>query len=383
MGKLLGCLPPQPPQVSKWFGVRSYETLELGLFYCANLFLDPFYMSVTMSWFPSFLSHFRAFPVPQGDLAGRTVIVTGANVGLGLEASRHFALLNASRVILACRNVEKGEIAKKDIESSLASGGSTTQLDVWQLDLASLDSVKAFAARAERELERVDFYMSNAGVGFGPWRETRDGWEEQLAVNVIGTFLLALLMLPILRATAEEHGVRTRICVTSSTASHLAYFTERNEDNVLKAINANKDVSDRYKLTKLLQIMMVRQLAQALRSSTRNDKITVNSLHPGLCNTELFRSVSLPLQIPHQFILQLVARSSEMGSRALLAAALTDDEAESNDETATHGRFMESCGVGRYPNFMLGEQGEALQAKVWEELLVVLEGIQPGIRENL
>lgn len=185
------------------------------------------------TWFPSLLSHFRAFPVPAGDLTGRTVIVTGANAGLGLEASQHFARLHASRVILACRNLDKGEDARRHIKSAqqLESKGSSdpenglkraaTQLEVWQLDLASFNSIKAFAKRVDNELDRVDFYMSNAGLGFGARRETSSGWEEQLAVNVIGTSLLALLMLPILRRTAEAHGVRTRICVTSSTASHL------------------------------------------------------------------------------------------------------------------------------------------------------------------
>lgn len=129
--------------------------------------------------------------------------------------------------------------------------------------------------------------------------------------------------------------------------------------------------------------MIVRQLAGALRASSRNDEVIVNSLHPGLCNTELFRSFALPLRIPHQFILRCVARSPEMGSRTLLAAALTSDEAEHNEKTATHGRFMEDCVLGRYPGFMPGDDGEALQAKVWEELLGILEDIQPGIKENL
>lgn len=162
-----------------------------------------------------------------------------------------------------------------------------------------------------------------------------------------------------------------------------AYFTEREEPQIFNAINANQDVSDRYKLTKLLQIMVVRQLAAKMRTSPKNDHVIINSFHPGLCNTDLFRSFALPLRIPHQLILRLVARSSEMGSRTLLAAALTSDEAEGDEKTTTHGRFMENCVVGRYPDLMLGPDGEALQVKIWNELVEILDGIHPGIKENI
>jgi retinol dehydrogenase 12 len=182
-------------------------------------------------WLPSLFNHFRAYPYPEGDFSGKTVVVTGANVGLGLEASRHFARLKAQRIILACRDITKGEAAKENIQASLAATGTsgsdggmkptTVTIEVWQLDLANVNSIRGFAKRVNTELDRVDYFMSNAGLGFGPYRQTTEGWEEQLGVNVIGTFLLALLMLPALRRTTEQHNVKARLCVTASTASHL------------------------------------------------------------------------------------------------------------------------------------------------------------------
>ncbi|KAH6696836.1 retinol dehydrogenase [Plectosphaerella plurivora] len=337
-------------------------------------------------WLPSLFNHFRAYPYPEGDFSGKTVIVTGANVGLGLEASRHFARLEAQRIILTCRDTTKGEAARKDIQSSLATAGTSSSsavLEVWQLDLADVSSIRSFAKRVDSELERVDYFMSNAGLGFGPYRQTAEGWEEQLGVNVIGTFLLALLVLPAMRRTTEKYGVKARLCVTASTASHLARFSERKEPHVLQAINSNTDLSDRYKLTKLLQIMIVRQLAMAMRLSSKNDNIIVTSIHPGLCSTDLFRSFALPLKIPHQVILKIIARTPEMGSRTLLAAALSKDEAEADQKTATHGRFLDECAVGRFPDLMLGQDGEALQVEIWKELLEALEGIEPGVGTNL
>ena len=86
--------------------------------------------------------------------------MTGANTGLGKEAARHFVRLRASKVILACRSVVKGEEAKRDIESTTRCTGV---LEVWPLDLADYESIKSFATRAEG-LERLDVVLENAGV---------------------------------------------------------------------------------------------------------------------------------------------------------------------------------------------------------------------------
>lgn len=164
-------------------------------------------------------SQFINLPVPETPQTGRTVIITGANVGLGLEAARHFARLHADRVILACRNKAKGDAAVKSIRAS--DPESPTKLDVWQLDVGDFASVKAFAARAEKELHRVDVLLCNAGVMTSTYSEMSDGWESTLAVNVIGTFLLVVLMLPKMRETARQHKTTPHVTVTSSGAGHL------------------------------------------------------------------------------------------------------------------------------------------------------------------
>src|SRR6185437_7107197 len=97
---------------------------------------------------------------PTKDCTGQTIIVTGANVGLGLEAARHFVRLGAARVILAVRSVEKGEQAKADIETSTSCGKDVVQ--VWPVDLGSFESVKQFCRRADAELDRLDALVENA-----------------------------------------------------------------------------------------------------------------------------------------------------------------------------------------------------------------------------
>lgn len=102
-----------------------------------------------------------------------------------------------------------------------------------------------------------------------------------------------------------------------------------------------------------------------------NEKIIINTVHPGLCQTELYRSIPFPFNYPMSFGMRVFGRTSEMGSRCLMAGALAGDE--------SHGRYMVNCVVADYAPIMNGEEGEAMQVKVWGELVTILEGVQPGI----
>lgn len=153
-----------------------------------------------------FLSHwlysqlFVTPPYPTHDFTGQAVILTGSNTSLGLEAARHFARLNCAKLILAVRTLSKGEKAK---ESILASTKRTSRcIEVWNLDLPSTASVKAFATRAQ-QLDRLDVLVENAGILHSPtFTATADGNEIELQTNVISPFLLA----PVAVAEAEGNG---------------------------------------------------------------------------------------------------------------------------------------------------------------------------------
>ena len=160
-------------------------------------------------------TQWKDLPYPSADFTGKTAIVTGANVGLGLEAARHFVRLGAAKVVLACRNVEKGEAAKADIE---ASTGRKGVVEVMQVDMLSFESVRQFCRRAE-SLGRIDVLLENASIATG-YFEVHEGYESTITVNVLSTFLLALLLLPKLRKTAAQHNVATRLSIVSSDA-HL------------------------------------------------------------------------------------------------------------------------------------------------------------------
>lgn len=144
--------------------------------------------------------------------------MTGANVGLGLEAARHFARLGAAKVILACRDTDKGERAKADIERSTSRSGI---VEVWSLDLCSFESVKQFCRRAD-QLPRLDVVVENAAVAMiGPQAALAEGFESTITVNVISTFLMALLLLPTLKRTAAKFNVQPKLVIVSSDAHFM------------------------------------------------------------------------------------------------------------------------------------------------------------------
>src|SRR6478735_949764 len=126
------------------------------------------------------MSGWTAADLPS--FAGRTVVVTGANSGLGEVTARELARVGA-RVILACRNTDKGDAA---------AAGMTGEVEVRKLDLQSLASVRAFADG----VDAVDVLVNNAGIMAVPFARTSDGFESQIGTNFLGPFALTGLLLP-------------------------------------------------------------------------------------------------------------------------------------------------------------------------------------------
>lgn len=169
----------------------------------------------------------------EDDCKGHTYIVTGANTGLGFECAQHLVRPKADKVILACRSTARGEAAKKRIEETT---GRTGVAEVWQLEVGSYDSVKAFASRVEK-LDRVDAVIENASVAMLSYEEV-EGLESTLTINVLGTFLLATLLLPRLQQIAKTHGINPRLVVVGSeTALREEESLEKIEEDLLDGLS--------------------------------------------------------------------------------------------------------------------------------------------------
>ncbi|KAG6815347.1 hypothetical protein H0H93_010087, partial [Arthromyces matolae] len=113
-------------------------------------------------------------PVETADLTGKTVMVIGANTGIGYEATKHFVMMKAARVILACRNKEKGDAAIQRIEKETGSRAAELKL----VDLSSFSSVIAFVDEVEKDGGRLDIVVANAGMASSTYRATSDGYES-------------------------------------------------------------------------------------------------------------------------------------------------------------------------------------------------------------
>jgi NAD(P)-dependent dehydrogenase (short-subunit alcohol dehydrogenase family) len=128
-------------------------------------------------------------PVLKADLTGKTVLVLGANTGLGFEATKHFATMNPARLILACRSQSRGQAALDsmlqpfllctvfDPPPELQADTGYSKAELWLVDLADFDSVKQFADRFESDGGRLDILVENAAIAASTYKPTKDGWE--------------------------------------------------------------------------------------------------------------------------------------------------------------------------------------------------------------
>jgi NAD(P)-dependent dehydrogenase (short-subunit alcohol dehydrogenase family) len=145
--------------------------------------------------------------VTRENCAGKTFIVTGANSGIGLEAARHLVHASASCVIMGIRNAKAGAEALATVDKTTGRHGVT---EVWPLDLASYDSIKSFAKRATTELPRIDCVVENAAAGLEKWT-IAEGMETSTTVNVFGTLLLGVLLLPKLIECGRRFDIQPRL----------------------------------------------------------------------------------------------------------------------------------------------------------------------------
>ncbi|KAL6716738.1 hypothetical protein ACLMJK_006306 [Lecanora helva] len=310
---------------------------------------------------------FVKIPYPKADHSGQTIIVTGANVGLGLEASRHFVRLNAAKVILAVRNLEKGEKAKESIEESTKRPGVT---EVWQLDLSSYESTKQFARRAQG-LNRLDALVENAGIATAKYSTTEDN-ESTITTNVVSTFLLAIMLLPKLRESGNKFNSTPHLTVVSSEVHGWVDFPERNSPDIFKVLNDREtaNMETRYQTSKLLEVFIVRELAARARERSKG-KVIMNLANPGLCHSELARDAGYFLY----FLKLFLARTSEHGSRSMVNAAA--DGPDTDGQYLSDGRITEPAPLVR------SEEGVKAQKQIWDELFQKLEKIQPGVMSNV
>lgn len=211
------------------------------------------------------------------DQTGRVAIVTGANSGIGLATARELARRGA-RVVLACRDHARGEGAVAEIRSDLPEA----QVEFMSLDLADLNSVRAFAASAHERFERLDLLINNAGVMVPPESKTKQGFELQFGVNHIGHFALSGLLLDLLLVTGGA-----RVVNVSSFAHKVGRIDFDDLDFEARGYNSRTA----YSQSKLANLLFTREFARRLAAADVD--MVVASAHPGWTQSNLSRTASL------------------------------------------------------------------------------------------
>ena len=252
------------------------------------------------------------------DQTGKIVIVTGANSGIGFEVTKALTRKGA-QVIMACRNINNAETAKKKILYEFPD----IKIEIIHLDLSDLSSIRQFSNEFLEKYSRLDILCNNAGIMMTPEQKTVNGFELQIGTNYLGHFALTGLLIKMLINTGDS-----RIISMSSYGHNWGkiYFDDLN-------LNNKYDMGKAYAQSKLANLLFAYELQRRL--TTLGTNVISNASHPGWT-----KKTNLPKYV---FLLRLlnpfIGMKPEKGALSMIYAA-TAPEAEGGAFYGPNGRFQ-------------------------------------------
>ncbi|KAJ2942760.1 hypothetical protein O0L34_g14948 [Tuta absoluta] len=247
-------------------------------------------------------------------MSGKVVIVTGANSGIGFATSMDLARRGA-KVILACRDHEKGLAAEKSIRKVTKNNSVRYEY----LDLSSLKSIRNFVEDFKKKEAKLDVLINNAGASGMGNKKTEDGIIRDMQVNHFGPFLLTLLLVPILKKSAPS-----RVVIVSSFLHRFGTINKINEEGVYGFFRT-------FCNSKLCNVMFSNELARRLEGTD----VVVNSLNPGQVNTSLYKKTVV--EKLRTLFLYTFFKTPVEGAQTSIYLAISDD----CDQVT--GRYFEDC----------------------------------------
>lgn len=241
-------------------------------------------------------------------LDDKTVVITGANTGIGKETAIDLAKRGA-RIIMACRDMEKASGALKEVIEASGNENVVTR----KLDLSDSKSIREFAELINKEEKQLNILINNAGVMVCPYGKTADGFEMQIGVNHMGHFLLTYLLLDLVKKSAPA-----RIINVSSMAHTWGTIN-------LEDINSEKsyDKKAAYSQSKLANVLFTRLLAKKLTGTG----VTTYSLHPGVVQTDLWRHLNKAQQAV-MWMVSPFTKTSVQGAQTSIYCAVAPELAK-------------------------------------------------------
>jgi len=290
------------------------------------------------------------------DQTGRTAVITGANTGLGYETAAALAGRGA-RVVLGVRNLEKGRQAV----ARIAAATPGAEVELQELDLTSLESVRAAAAQLRSGHDRIDLLINNAGVMHTPKSTTKDGFELQFGTNHLGHFAFTGLLLDRLLPVAGS-----RVVTVSSIGHRIRaaiHFDDLQWDRRYSRVGA-------YGQSKLANLLFTYELQRRL--APHGTTIAV-AAHPGGSNTELMRNLPRPITAASALLVEPLMQGADLGALPTLRAA-TDPGALGGQYFGPDG-FQEIRGYPKVVASSAQSHDVELQRRLWavsEELTGVV-----------
>ncbi|POY74176.1 hypothetical protein BMF94_2750 [Rhodotorula taiwanensis] len=267
-------------------------------------------------------------PKPEGNLTGRTALVTGATSGLGWATAQHLARLNVSTLVFPVRSIKKGEQYVEKLHREVPTFRG--QVKLLEIDLSRLETIPAFVARLEHEVDRLDIAILNAGSTKTKYTQTSNGFEETIQVNALATGLLAVLLLSLLDKTASMPQPAGAVPAQLKpqlelVASEVHFWVKPSSlpqsDNFIDEVCSEEYFNripfmEIYNISKLLDVFLARKIA-ALPAAKN---VQVTTANPGLCKSA-FRDDMGPVGA---WLFNLIAWTAEFGSRTFVHAVLKE-----------------------------------------------------------
>jgi NAD(P)-dependent dehydrogenase (short-subunit alcohol dehydrogenase family) len=248
------------------------------------------------------------------DMKGKITLVTGATSGIGKEIARGLARMGAT-VIIGARSEERGKATQEEIAKDTGNSAVSTMI----VDVASVKSMRAFAAAFLAKHDKLHVLMNNAGAWFSDMRQSPDGYELCFATNVLGPYLLGSLLEPALRAAAPSRVINVASDFASDYDATDVEWKRRKYDG-FKQYAATKQA--------------IRMLTFGHAARLQGSGVTVNTAAPGFVRTELNQNASGAMAFFINVSAKLFALTPEKGADTLLWTAVAPELA------TTTGKFF-------------------------------------------
>ncbi|KAI0536213.1 putative short-chain dehydrogenase [Xylaria digitata] len=308
---------------------------------------------------------------------GKTVLVTGCNSGIGYQAAKKIAALSPKKLIIGTRTVGQGEAAKAQILARVPSIDSSI-IEAYPIDHTSFDSVTKFVDAVKRSTQTLDGAILCVGAANFKHELVEGGWDTTIKVNVISAALVAIELLPLLKATpVSALEFVNSISYCNVTSEDVARLIEDPSASVLEFFNdpSRWTAQKGYYEAKLLLMFVLQGLMELLGGSQgdlgSSQGPVVLACCPGQCSTDLYRNFPLGVRLFMSLFNAVIARSAEQGSRTLVTGLLRGREA--------NGKMWVNDHFDDWSPGITAKEWESLQKRIWRDIVRVLKQYKPQL----